>query len=149
MLPKLQQSSLAQSLRRDNPATLIQSNSSLMQRRINSRTLLARRTINHTNLGKINMHPRIPILPLETSLKIILQRGSYRKKDMNPINRWHYQVHYKSKKDFKEQEESAHQPCKKRRPSSLHHPRVEHFKKEMCQLPNFGDIMTEETYLFE
>jgi hypothetical protein len=26
MLPKLQQSSLAQSLRRDNPATLIQSN---------------------------------------------------------------------------------------------------------------------------
>lgn len=30
MLPKLQQSSLAQSLRRDNPATLIQSNSILI-----------------------------------------------------------------------------------------------------------------------
>jgi len=35
MLPKLQQSSLAQSLRRDNPATLIQSNYNLMQLRIN------------------------------------------------------------------------------------------------------------------
>lgn len=76
MLPKLQQSSIAQSLRRDNPATLLQSiNIFHIQLKINSKLLSINKTINHTSPGKINLPQKTLILllatsPINASLKI-------------------------------------------------------------------------------
>lgn len=69
MLPKLQQSSLAQNLRRDNPASSLQSISLFTQMRISLRTLSASLQTNPTSLGRISTHPAIRTPPLETSLK--------------------------------------------------------------------------------
>ena len=77
MLPKLQQSSIAQSLRRDNLASQIQCNSHLIQAKTNSRTSSASKPMTPTNHGKTTTLQRILILHLETSLKSIsLRRNS-------------------------------------------------------------------------
>lgn len=67
MLPKLQQSSVANSLRRDNLASLIQCNTPTTQAKTNSKTYSANRITNHTNPGKISTRPKIPTRPSEIS----------------------------------------------------------------------------------
>lgn len=74
MLPKLQQSSIANSLRRDNLASQIQCTYTYMQVKINSKVYLANRIISLISLGKINTLLKIPILLLEIFLKSIYQK---------------------------------------------------------------------------
>ena len=74
MLPKLQQSSLAQSLRRDNPANHLQCIYTFIQVRINSGESSENKPINPINPGKITTLPKIhthasEISPKNTSLK--------------------------------------------------------------------------------
>ena len=68
MLPKLQQSSLAQSLRKDNLTSLIQCRSIFMKARTNSNTLSPGPIINLINHGRISMLRKILKAPSETSL---------------------------------------------------------------------------------
>lgn len=71
MLPKLQQSSIANSLRRDNLASQIQCTLIYIQAKINSKIYSANKIMSLIGPGKINMHPKIHIHPSETSLKSI------------------------------------------------------------------------------
>ncbi len=81
MLPKLQQSSLAQSLRRDNMATQVQcKNQFLFQVKTNSKISLEKVIMNPTNRGRINSHPKTHTAASETSLK----NTSPKKKSKNP-----------------------------------------------------------------
>lgn len=66
MLPKLQQSSIANSLRRDNLASQIQCTFLSTQAKISSKTSWESKTTNLTSHGKTNMLPRTLILPSET-----------------------------------------------------------------------------------
>lgn len=67
MLPKLQQSSLAQSLRRDNLASQIQCSSLFTQAKTSSKISSANRTTIATNHGRTTTHPKIRTPPSETS----------------------------------------------------------------------------------
>jgi hypothetical protein len=76
MLPKLQQSSLANTLRRENLASQIQCKLLLTKVRISSRAFLENKIINPINHGKILMHLRILILLLEIFPKSIFLKRS-------------------------------------------------------------------------
>lgn len=69
MLPKLQQSSLANTLRRDNLASQIQCTCCSMQARTSSRALSASRTTKPTNRGRILMRPKTRTVPSATFLR--------------------------------------------------------------------------------
>lgn len=85
MLPKLQQSSLAQSLRRDNLASQIQCSSLLTQAKINSKASSASRTTTLTNHGRTITHPKIRTPPSETSQKNTYQKKESRILSTNPF----------------------------------------------------------------
>ena len=68
MLPKLQQSSLATSLRRDNLASQIQCTYLSIQARTNSKASSINKTMRPISHGKISMLPKTLIVHLETSL---------------------------------------------------------------------------------
>ena len=85
MLPKLQQTSIANSLRRDNLASLIQCNTPTTQPKTNSKTCSANRIINHTNPGKINTPPKIPTRPSEISPKSISPNKNSSRLLINPF----------------------------------------------------------------
>lgn len=147
MLPKLQQSSLAQSLRRDNPATLIQSRYLLMQLRISWKTLLAELIINPINLGRISMPQRILIPPLEISQVSTCLRKKYKRKDMNQINSSKCLDLSINMKEWEGQEEEHLLLYKKSNNFIPHLQRVELSKKEMCLHPNLGVTTIEEICL--
>ena len=67
MLPKLQQSSLANTLRRDNLASQIQCTPYPTQAKTNSRASSGSKTTNPTNHGRTNTPPRTPTPPSATS----------------------------------------------------------------------------------
>ena len=71
MLPKLQQSSIANSLRRDNLASQIQCNSNITKAKTNSKASFLNKTINPINHGKITTLPKTLIVHSEISLKNI------------------------------------------------------------------------------
>lgn len=76
MLPKLQQSHIATSLRRDNLTSQIQCTIDIIQAKINSRISFSNKITNATNRGRITMHPKILIVLLE-----IFQNNTYPKKN--------------------------------------------------------------------
>lgn len=147
MLPKLQQSSLAQSLRRDNPATLVQSTFIFTQPRINLKTLSASQIMRHTSLGKINLLQKIPIQHLVTFQPNTYLKRSFNKKGILLINNLLFQVRYISMKDWEVMEEKLLQLLRKNISSCLLLQKVELFKSEMCQPPNFVVTMIEEIFL--
>lgn len=67
MLPKLQQSSIAQSLRKDNPANHNYCNSFFTQAKTKSKVSSAIPTTKTINPGKTNSHQKTHTLPLATS----------------------------------------------------------------------------------
>jgi hypothetical protein len=93
MLPKLQQSNLANTLRRDNLASQIQCNPLITKARTNSREYSASRIINHINHGKTNMHPIIHTAPSETSPKSISPKKNLKMSSTNPFTNLHSQGH--------------------------------------------------------
>lgn len=82
MLPKLQQSSLANTLRRDNLASQIQCTYCLTQVRTNSRVFSANKTTKPTSLGRIHTHPKTHIVLLVTFQGSISPRTNSRKRLM-------------------------------------------------------------------
>ena len=87
MLPKLQQTSIAQSLRRDNPAANLQSTLFLIQMRTCLRTLSPRPATNPINLGRMGMHQRTLILPLEISQRITSHKRNLKTSVMSPTTK--------------------------------------------------------------
>jgi hypothetical protein len=84
MLPKLQQSSLAQSLRRDNLASQIQCTQDITKAKINSEALSGNKTTTATNHGRTTTHPRTHIRPSETSPNNTSPKRKSRKSPTNP-----------------------------------------------------------------
>ncbi len=148
MLPKLQQSSLAQSLRRDNPATLVQSTFILTQPRINLKTLSENQITRHTSPGKINLLQKILIRPLVTSQLNTYPKRSFNKKGILQTNNSLFRVRYISMKDWGAMEEKLHPHCRKNISFNLLPQKVEHSKSETCLPLNFVVTMIEEISLF-
>ena len=146
MLPKLQQSSLAQSLRRDNPASLIQGTSFITKPRINLKIWLIVQIMNHINLGKISMLLKTLILLLEIFQISIFQRKKFKKEDINRTMNWLYLDLFISLKDWKEQVEKHRLLWRKNLSLKLHLLRAEPLKKDKSLLHNSEGIMTEQIY---
>lgn len=147
MLPKLQQSSLAQSLKRDNPALLIQGKKMFIQLRINWRILLTGQIMNHTNHGRTSMLLKIHILHLEIFPKNTCQRRKYSRKEGNLIMSSLCLGHYRNQKNSKELEEE-HLRLWRRNLILYHHLlKAERLRKERYLLQNSDDTMIELIYL--
>lgn len=144
MLPKLQQSSLAQSLRRDNPATLVQSTINLIKPRINLKTLWENPIMSHISPGKINLLLKILIQPLVTSQLSIYLRRSSNKKGILLTNNLLFQVLSINTKGWEEMEEKLLLLYKRKINFSLHLQKAEHFRRDKSLPPNFVVTMIEE-----
>ena len=146
MLPKLQQSSLAQNLRRDNPATLIQGIKSFIQLKTSWKISSARPITSHTSLGRIIMPQKILILPSEIFPRSTCQRPSCRKKPTLPITSKLCQDLWTSMSVIGATEESPHLQYKKGNPSKTLLLKVEPYKKEKFLLQTFAGIMIVAIY---
>lgn len=150
MLPKLQQSSLANSLRRDNLASQIQCKlSPLFQARISLKIYYSNRTINHSSPGKINMHPRTPILPLETSLKSTCRKIRSKRPGMNKSTKLPCLVLWPNTPNRMESEAEPPVLSRKRFNSKSLPQNLELLKKDKWPHQNSVDTMTAETYQLE
>jgi hypothetical protein len=96
MLPKLQQSSLAQSLRRDNPASHLQCTCDTIQARISSSASSASKAMKLTSHGKTSMRPRTRILPSEISPRNTSQKTESKQPNTNPSMKQPYPDHLPS-----------------------------------------------------
>lgn len=142
MLPKLQQSSLAQSLRKDNPALLIQGIRNLMKPRISWRTSWTDLTTSHINHGKINTPLRTHTHPLGISRAITSPRRRWLKQGVNLTMSWPFRVLFISLRDWEELVEWLHLLWRRNPTSSHLHPKVELSKKGKCLLQNSEGTMT-------
>ena len=149
MLPKLQQSSLAQNLRRDNPVTLAQSTFALTQLRTNWRTLCSKPIMSHISHGKISMPQKTLTLLLVISRKTICPNRKPNKKSITPTMSWRCRDLCKSMTDPKETEATAPQPSKERKPLKTHLQKVELSKKERCRSQTLEGTTIEEIYQLE
>lgn len=93
MLPKLQQSSLAQSLRRDNPASHLQCNSLLMQARISLEALSTSKPTKTTNPGRTTTPRKTPTPASGTSPKSTSPRRNSRTPPTSPTTSSHFPAH--------------------------------------------------------
>lgn len=91
MLPKLQQSSLANTLRRDNLASLIQCTHLLIKVRINSKTSSANRTMKAINLGKIHTLLKILTVLSEIFPKSIYLKRNWKRLHTSLSTNWRFQ----------------------------------------------------------
>ena len=148
MLPKLQQSSLANSLRRDNLASQIQCKIYNIQARISSRTYSNDRTISHINLGRMNLPPKIHTRPSETSPNNTFQKTSSKILDRRLFTNLPFLDHQPSTP--KEQEQVAKiQALLRRSLSFKSQPQnQEPLRKDKFRPQNFVDIMTVEIFRF-
>lgn len=149
MLPKLQQSSLAQSLRRDNLASQIQCTLLLTQAKINLKTSSTNRTTNLTNHGRTTMHLKIHILPSETSLKNTYQRKKSKTFTTNLSMSLLFQDHLPKTRGIKVQEARHRALFKKEANSKNLYLNLGLFRRDKSQLLNLEGIMIEGIYLSE
>ena len=96
MLPKLQQSSIANSLRRDNLASQIQCTPCVTQARTSSRISSAGRTTNLTNPGKTNTPPKTRTPPSATSQKSTSPKTNSNKPPTSPSTNLPYPAPYQN-----------------------------------------------------
>ncbi len=116
MLPKLQSSSLAQTLKRENLAFQVQCNYlSLFQVKINLRDFSEDRTTKTINLGKIIMLLRIPTVHLVTSLNNIFLRRKLLNRNMSLDMNWQCQDLWPNTNDQEVTEENVLRQYKKRK----------------------------------
>ncbi len=115
MLPKLQQSSIAQSLRRDNPANHNYCTYFFIQVRINLKISLVIQLMKITNPGKLNLHLKIHIHHLGISQVIIYLKRNQKKKPMNLTTKILFQDHLAKIKEKEELEEKPHLPQKRKK----------------------------------
>jgi len=129
MLPKLQQSSIANSLRRDNLASQIQCTTLLIQAKTNSKTSLESKTINPTNHGKTHMRPKTLTLPSATSPKSTSQKKSLNRLCTNPSMSLRSQALSPSIQKRAESEAALQAPSKRRQSSRNQCPNQAHSKR--------------------
>ena len=144
MLPKLQQSSIANSLRRDNLATQMQCIHTFIQVRTNSKASYSSKTTNPINLGKITMHPKIHIVPSEISPNNTSPKIKSSSLIMNPSMRTHFQDHSRNITDHTEMEAEVPAHSKRNQNSKNLSPNQEPSRKETSLPHNSEGTMTEE-----
>ena len=133
MLPKLQQSSLANTLRRDNVASQIQCTSTLIQARTSFAAYSANRTTRATSPGKTNTrHPtRTP--PSETSPRSTSLKKKSKKLSMSPTTSSPSPALSPNTQNLKELGAASRAPSKRRRPSKNLCPNPALSKREKCR----------------
>ena len=146
MLPKLQQSSLAQSLRRDNPASHLQCNYRLTQAKINSKASSASKTTNAINPGRITTLPKTHTPALATSPKNTYPKKNSKTPTMNQFTNLPTPDPFRNTPDPMETEEKPQAPSKKKQSFKNQSPSQEPSRKEMSLLQSSEDTTTEETY---
>jgi hypothetical protein len=149
MLPKLQQSSIANSLRRDNLASQIQCTLLTIQAKTNSKVFLANKTTNPTNHGKINMPLKIHIHPLETSPKSTSQKRKSKRLFTNLFMNSHSQDPSQNIPKKMESEDVIQALSKKKHLFRNQYPNLALSRRDKSPLLNSEDTMTEEIYLSE
>ena len=132
MLPKLQQSSLANTLRRDNLASQIQCTPALTQARTSFVAFSASKTTRATSPGKTNTHRRTRTPPSETSPRSTSPRKKSKNQSMNPNTNSPSPAHSPNTQNLKELEAASPAPSKKRRPSKNPSPNPAPSRKEKC-----------------
>ena len=148
MLPKLQQSSLANSLRRDNLASQIQCKPHNIQARISSRTYSTDKTISHINHGKMNLPPKTHTRLSETSPNNTSPKTSSKTQDRRLFtNLLFLDLQPSIPKD---QEQVAKIQAHSRRSLSFKSqpPNQEPSRKDKFRPQNFVDTMTVEIFQF-
>lgn len=149
MLPKLQQSSLANTLRRDNLASQIQCTPSSTKARTNCVEFLANRTMSPISHGRTNMPQKIHTVPSEISRRSTFPRKSSRTAStslsMNSLSL----DPLPNTPNRKALEARLPALSKKRQSSKNQCQNQGHSRREMCQLLNFAGIMIVEIYQFE
>lgn len=142
MLPKLQQSSLAQSLRRDNLASQIQCTHSLIQARTNSKASSENKTTNAINHGRTITHPKIHIRPSETSPGNIYPRRKSKKYNMSQFTNLHSPAPSPNIQDIRAQEEKLPAPFKRKASFKSLYPNLGPSRKDRSQPHNLEDTTT-------
>ena len=148
MLPKLQQSSIAQSLRRDNPANHNYCNCAFIQAKTNWKTSSATTATKIINLGRTNLPQKTHILPLVTSPKNTFRNPNSLKRRMNQTTKALSQVPSPNIKEREEPVESVQAPSKRRRASMNPFQSVELSKKDKSHFQSSEGIMIGETSPF-
>ena len=149
MLPKLQQSSLAQSLRRDNPASHLQCIYCIIKVRINSKVSLENKLINAINLGRTITLPKILILALVISQRSTFQKRNSRMLIMNLLMNSPSRDLYRSTLVTTEMVAKHHQLFRKRHNFKNQSQNQEPSKKEMFLHLSSEGIMIEEIFQSE
>jgi hypothetical protein len=146
MLPKLQQSSLANSLRRDNLASQIQCTYPTIKARINSKAWSAGRTIKCTNLGKINTPPKTLTVPSVISPKSICRKKNWRRQRTSQFISSPSPDPSISIRKLMVAEERPPVLWKKSRTLWSQHQNQEPFKKDRSPYRSFAATMIEEIF---
>ncbi len=150
MLPKLQNSSLAQTLKRENLAFQVQCNSFISsQVKTSSRASSEETTTKTTNPGKIITPLKTPTAPSVTSLNNTSPKTGLPNKNTSQDTSSPCQAPSPNTKGQEEMEENAPPPYKKRKPSKSQSPNQEPSKKDKSPHPNSGDITIEVTFQSE
>jgi len=149
MLPKLQQSSIANSLRRDNLASQIQCTFLIIQAKTNSKTFSANKTTNPTNHGKINMPPKIHIHPSETSPKSTSQKRKSKRLSTSLFMNSHSQDPSQNIPNKVESEDAPQALSKKKQHFRNQYLNLVLSRRDKSPLLNSEDTMIEEIYLLE
>lgn len=149
MLPKLQQSSIAQSLRRDNPANHNYCNSTLIQARTNSKTLSVTPAMKIINPGRTNLPPKTHILPSAISLRNTCPNPNSWIRRMNQTTKAPFLVPSPNIREREELEASAQVPSKRRRALMNQSLLVGPSKNDKFHFQSSEDIMIGAIYLSE
>ena len=145
MLPKLQQSSLAQSLRRDNPASHLQCSSLLRQVRISLKASSTSNPTRTTNLGRTTSPPKTLTPASGTSPKSTSPRRNSRTPPTSPTTSSHFPGHYLSTLATMATEAEL-APLSRKRPNSKNqYPSQGPSKRGTSPPQNLGGITTEVT----
>lgn len=143
MLPKLQQSSIANSLRRDNLASQIQCTSSPIQAKISWKEWLASKIIRCTGHGKTTTLPRILTVLSETFPSSTYPRKNWRIPFTSRSMNWLDQDHSQSILRCMATEATLPALSKKRNSFKSQCLNQGLFKREKWQFLNFGDTTIE------
>ena len=149
MLPKLQQSSLAQSLRRDNLASQIQCKLGQTKAKISSKTSSVDKTMTATNHGRTITHPKTHIPPLVISQKNIYPKRNSKMSLTNQFMNLHYPVPLANTPDITATEEKLQAPFRRKVSSKNLYQNQEPSRKEIFLLLNSDGTMIEVIFPLE
>ena len=146
MLPKLQQSSIAQSLRRDNLASQIQCNPHPSQAKISSRILSANKLMTATNHGKTTTPPKTRTPRSEISPRSTSPKKNSKTAPTNPTTNSHFRDRSPSTLVLTATEEKPRAPSKRSSSIKNQSRNPELSRKEKSLLQSSEGTTIEETF---